>query len=224
MKSLVILCIGIALVSTWLGAQEGSFPPTPSETVTALIREALRSPDGQGNWTSLADGLSAMGSSAPEGAAGFSAAIRIADSLALSSEVATGSTDFTDVSWWIGLVGQAVGQVRELAAWRSAEGDSLANFLAFPFLLCMAIWVWFLLRGPRRNRKTSRLAREGMGKADDGDATRAMALSLADYGMPANEVARQTGLAQDTLAVLLAIQGQGGPFADREPVPVRRSA
>ena len=51
-----------------------------------------------------------------------------------------------------------------------------------------------------------------------------MALSLMEHGMPANEVARQTGLAQDEVAVVLALSRQqqrssrgDSPFRDDSP-------
>jgi len=193
------------------------------DRVTAFVRDALRAPDDRETWAGLAQSLSNIPIRDREGLVGMRAAVRIADSLAFSPDLgAIGATASTaGGSWGRSLFGTLV----DFMEWMVPNGSPVDQWMLLPVSLTLALVGWLLVRwrllsravtaGPMAFfglvRRVSRVARgtapqkapQSGGKRDP----RSVAISLVETGMPANEVARRTGMAQDEVSVLLAIQG-----------------
>ena len=233
MRVILLLLFGLSLGPSWLHAQESPETPTPEDRVAGLIRDALKDPDDRGSWAGLAQGLSTLDTAEREGLVGMRAAVRIADSLAFAPKL--GSEEK------VSLLERAGGLVSFVTGWRT-EGRSLKEFLTLPALLSLILGSWLLLRSKRTPRilrgkplafvqLVRRVSRVAQGPTSDnrrhthhkGDP-RALAISLVETGMPANEVARRTGMAQDEVSVLLAIHRNRSAFAGRPVAAGPRSA
>ncbi len=228
-----ILLLGLLLAPLSLQAQAAGSPAEPREQVAALIREALRSPDRAESWIGLAQGLEKLESG---GADGLQAAVHIADSLArapapLPSAAADGTAAVDAVGPVEGTVPRPeglqpagvpwLGKVLGSRAFGAATRATQRDWLILPGLLGLALGGVLLVRRTRRGAAVVR--RTGVGgrtppRVEKGMTTaglrkisqdsRGFALALWESGLPASEVARQTGLAQDGLAFLLTLQGR----------------
>ncbi len=186
-----------------LSGQAAAAPAGPGDHVAFLIREAMRAPDRTESWSRLALGLQTVEARDPEG---LRAAIQVADSLARNAGAS-------------GVEG--LGLELETGVWISrALGASPFGLLLPGMLLGLLLATGFMsLRSGRWTAGWGALRRDPRG-APEGDTPTAVrapspppngrdfALALARSGLPASEVARQTGLAQDGLAVLLALHGR----------------
>ena len=213
--------------------------------MTAMVRRALQAPEAPESWAGLAQALSAMGTRNPGGQRplGVMAAVRIADSLAFSPLLAGEEEPEAEKARAVELVESIprfLGGVLPLGAAVLA----LLGLVLTGWLPGKGIWRRLTVRKKRRGSGRSILRAPGWArgrdfrppdKAKERTDARFMALSLTEHGMPANEVARRTGLAQDEVAVVLALsrQQQGSsrgdaPFRDdppfRDDSPFRRSA
>jgi len=209
---------------------------SPQKRVTELIRQAMEGPGRREVWAGLALSLSEMNRVAREEGretGGMEEAVRIADSLAFSSppsksvNAGPGPIKGPGGSWNAGgLTWMEMGD----------PGRTLFRHpLALPGVLVLILLILLFFRAREgRARKTgeTRLAR-GPGERIDRRASRpgepqetensggqdpwAFALALWESGLPPSEVARRTGLAQDTLAVLLTLQDSRGPMPRSNP-------
>ncbi len=211
--------------------------PSPQERVTELVRQAMRGPERREVWAGLALSLSEMDRRAREEgkeATGMEEAVRIAYSLAFSGTgtlPAARSHGRKYADWNSGdPAGLPVGgswlSVRELGA------AFVEHPLGVPGALSLVLvgLLFLLLRARRRRIRSTgddreaatgplaRIRRKGRKTRDEreGEDLRdrnpwTFALALWESGLPPSEVAQRTGLAQDTLAVLLNLQGGSGP-------------
>jgi hypothetical protein len=216
------------------GAESGT--SSPQKRVTELIRQAMEGPGRREVWAGLALSLSEMNREAREEGretAGMEEAVRIADSLAFSSlppEAATAGAE----------PGRDPGSSWNARSLTELEVGDLGRTLfshpmALPGVLGLILLVLLFLRSREsrgRATKEARLARGPRGRVDPespmtsepretgnsgGQDPWAFALALWESGLPASEVARRTGLAQDTLAVLLTLQDSRGPTPHSNP-------
>lgn len=202
---------------------------TPEERVAALVREALRAPDRDETWACLDLALSEMNAPAADGQDSESQVRRVADSLlcpsgsagidASSSPLSTTPPGgLQRVSGLDGLLNGAWQRVnRTLDAWTHearamAAGTSWPQAALLLFVLASLFWLgrkWIrsgLMR--LRRRKGPRGSSAKRGASDSRGASHALALALWEGGLPYPEIARRTGLAQDALSVLLALEGR----------------
>jgi hypothetical protein len=214
-----------------VAAQAGPEVPTAADQdgsaaaeakVTAFVREALRAPDDRETWAGLAQSLSNIPIRGRQGLVGMRAAVHIADSLAFAPDLgAVGETVPKASGSWSRNLSDALTDFLE---WMAPTGFPVDQRVLLPVSLSLVLAGWLLVRrgllaravtsGPLAFlglvRRVSRVARgttpqeapRSGGKRDP----RAVAISLVETGMPANEVARRTGMAQDEVSVLLAIQ------------------
>lgn len=198
--------------------------------ITAVVRRALEAPDAPESWAGLAQALSAMGHRNPQGQLpqGILAAVRIADSLAFSPLQTVGGEPVEAAP------GQGPGL---LASLPESLGTYLPAGLAGILLLALVATGWLPGRraparaagwvGIRRRGPSQRWSSRGSQSSPEGTRNkrdvRSMALSLVEHGIPANEVARRTGLAQDEVAVVLALHRErgGSPW---DATTIQRSA
>jgi len=186
---------------------------TPSAVVARLAREALRHPSDPSTWGALADELPELALSGTANLDATFDAARLADSLAAgmapttpSDEVATLAVSTAGA---VGSVGSRLSSLRARAAgivtwFRSVRIPRptwpLAAWAAGVFAL-VGLPVWAALRLRRR------AAAE---KPDPVPASNGgvywVARSLVTAGTPVSEVARQTGLSQDAIHVLLRLE------------------
>lgn len=224
------------------GESSASTAPDPEGgevEMTAMVRRALHAPEAPESWAGLAQALSAMGSQTPGGQrpAGVMAAVRIADSLAFAPLLARNEEPKAETARAVDLL-QSI--PRNL-------GGLLPLGAAVAALLGLVATGWLPGKGIRRRLAVGKKGR-GPGssirrapawaggsdripqdRARERTDARSMALSLLEHGMPANEVARRTGLAQDELAVVLALSRQqqrssGKDSLFREDFPLPGSA
>ncbi len=208
------------------------------QPVTALVREAIRFPDSPASWAGLAQELSRMETRTPGGADGIHNAVRIADSLAFSpglddggSVVPAGSTRgasgglFAGLKRTLGISSNAtlfllvlltLGAASSIRRWTPRVLEMTETLLR-PFLELVER-VARVARG--QTPPASVVAQE----RTEGEDSRRLALSLTEHGMPPNEVARRTGMAQDAVAVVLALSRGPGSFNAGEAGSRRRSA
>jgi len=195
------------------GAETPSSDSGLSETgMTALIRQALKDPNAPRSWAGLAQGLSNLDAAGGRERPDVSAAVRIADSLAFSPLLAGSPRGETAPRGWI------AGLLNRVSTILPRVGPFLPYAAAALVLAALVLNGWIpgrTARGgggrapkARLSRGRSPAPRRGSsGRGKEGDS-RSLALSLMEHGMPANEVARRTGLAQDEVAVVLALHRQ----------------
>ena len=237
---LFIMAAALLLPPAVCAAQDelrGADTGDPRAHMAALVREALRSPDAPESWAGLAQGLSTMraGETRDVTPRGVLAAVRIADSLAFAplspAETASG-------------IGEGKGENQARMGSRMILGLALAAMDPLAGLLPLGVAAlvlgaliatgWIPLRAggkgrrpPNRRRSHGRPAvterASSAGSRKKRTDARSMALSLAEHGMPASEVARRTGMAQDEVAVVLALHRRG-QAAGGNIHPYQRSA
>lgn len=237
--SLALLLGSLLLGTGALGQESPDQGPADAE-VARLIREALRLPDAPESWAGLAQGLSNLGTESPEMAPELQAAIHIADSLAFSPLLVRTSRASGEESKARGFLGGVV------SAGKGAFSGLLRDPLAALSLLGLIMGGWILgskvWRGvsrhldPRGAWNGFRDVVQGVARVAAGGTQprsvktptrkdpRTVALSLAESGVPAHEIARQTGLSQDELAVVMALSSRDRSFRSRWLSPQRRSA
>lgn len=238
MRAAPLLLAAFLLGAPGAGAQLDPGAATPEDQVASRIREALRAPQDRGAWAGLAEGLANLGTADGNGLVGMRAAVRIADSLAFAPDLTSEVAGVGDGS----VAGVASGFVSRLRALRLPTGTPVTDLLGLPALLSLVLASWFLLRGGRTPRilregplgilhLARRLSGRGRSPASSvrtqshgGRDPRALALSLVETGMPASEVARRTGMAQDEVSVLLAIRRSRLAFGGEDLAPRKRSA
>lgn len=223
MRRGVLLLIGAALLAgPASGLAQDASDPSSAESgrreagMTALIRQALQDPNAPKSWAGLAQGLSDFQGDRSRGAPDVSAAIRIADSLAFSPLPAASAADRAAARGW------AAGIATRASEVLPRIGPFLPYSAAAFVLMALLVNGWIPGRrarsrgmgtartptrpAPGRNRAgTSRNGSMGRGRERD---SRSRALSMVEHGIPANEIARRTGLAQDEVAVVLALHRQ----------------
>jgi hypothetical protein len=173
------------------------------------------------------------------------AAIRVADSLAFSPLL--GRVTQVEMQAGEGFLGAVVDRGEEalLGLWNDPmAGLSLLGLVLGTWILGTRVWrvvripllgIWRYL-GFREAWLGFAEVVQGVARVASGGAKpssvrastrkdpRTVALSLAESGVPSNEIARQTGLAQDELAVVMALSVRGRSFRPETLPPQRRSA
>lgn len=210
---------------------------TPEDRVAAMVREALRAPDQDENWACLDLALSEMNGSVGEGQTVDPKTKRVADTLACPVGSSTASAPsmqprpvgLQSASRFDRFLSGARQRVNLLSKkWTTFEETQP---LVFPsVILALGLTLFWVGRrsarvrsGEKRSTAPSRrriLSRLGAPKG--GESPQSLALALWQGGLPATEIARRTGLAQDALAVLLAINGKEHMMAasgPRHPAP-----
>ncbi len=252
MKAFLLVSLCLLPGFSRAGAQAPT-PPSPQEQVAALIREALQTPDDQGAWAGLAQGLAELDKGDGEEAPGLEAAVRVADSLAFTADLATEEVPTEAVptattallAKFAPLKSWARGLYSRVSEWRLPQGVPTSELLFWPGALLLALTglaVWRRRRmgvGPgwaffRLIRTVSRVARgstppppgKTFGRVNGRRKhPKSLALSLVETGMPTNEVARRTGMSQDEVSVLLTLhRSKRHPLGLEVPAPSRRSA
>lgn len=238
MKAAPLLLVGILLFGAGASAQEARPVDAAEQRVAELIREALRSPDAPENWAGLAQGLSTLESMGSANDASMEAAIRVADSLAFSPLlIRTGASEREEQKAGArAFLGTVKGRLKSLAAGFLEDPTSALSLLG----LLMGGWILFgkisrFLKLRQRVREFTEVVR-GVARVASGGGKRRLAaaqprqdprelvLALSKHGIPANEISRQTGLAQDEVAVVLALRTRGGSFGGSDLSTQRRSA
>lgn len=214
---------------------------TPEDRVAAMVREALRAPDQDENWACLDLALSEMNAPAGEGQPFDSQTQRVADTLACATGSSAGSATPSSLSIqtppggsqnafrFDSFLSGAWQRVNPL--FQEWSGLVEGQPLAFPGLLLavgMALF-WVGRRsvrvrnvGERRRGNPRRSLPFRPRDSRTGESAQSLALALWQGGLPSTEIARRTGLAQDALAVLLAINGKEQAIAasgPRHPAP-----
>jgi hypothetical protein len=196
---------------------DGSGAQAPAERVRELVREAMRTPDRREVWAGLALSLTEMGEAKGGEGAGrdrLDDAVRVADSLAFAPGLSPGREHVED-------------EMGHLWDVRVALSALAARPWAVPGFLTLVLLGVVAFRVGRKGGETAQ-GKESLHPPTSlegrPDASRPregtpwnFALALWESGLPPSEVARRTGLAQDTLAVLTAVQGGGArrrPGAD----------
>lgn len=196
---------------------EGPGAQAPAERVRELVREAMRTPDRREVWAGLALSLTEMGEAKGGEGAGrdrLDDAVRVADSLAFAPGLSPGRDHVEDEMghhWNVGIALSAL----------AARPWAVPGFLALVLLGIVAFRVGRKGGEAAHGREiphppATLEGRPGDSRPPEGTPWN-FALALWESGLPPSEVARRTGLAQDTLAVLTALQGGGarrGPGAD----------
>lgn len=214
---------------------------TPEDRVAAMVREALRAPDQDENWACLDLALTEMNTPAGENQPLDSQTQRVADTLACPIGSSAGSATPSSLSIQTPPEGpQGASKFGRFltGAWQRIDlllqkwnGLAETQPLAFPgLLISLGLTLFWVGRRSARVRSnengskgTSRKrirSRSGMSRG--GESPQSLALALWQGGLPSTEIARRTGLAQDALSVLLAINGKEQAMATsgpRNPAP-----
>jgi len=188
----------------------------PRRVVAMLIREALKSPQNQEAWVSLAQALPELGEE-EEGEAyvRLLRASQIADSVALAAALAgTSGASSGGPGGWEATVRDVLFALAAVVDWTvEVVVVWVVRYDLHLVMILSALLIGLILlkgREPwaqggriRRARTTpagEHLLREGTSRGVD------TARALWASGLPLHEISRRTGLAQDALAVMLSLQ------------------
>jgi hypothetical protein len=197
---------------------EDEYMEAPRQHVARLIRAALQSPENQRAWTDLAEALPELEAEGELDSATLKRAAEIADSLAFASGSPTTPANRPVLGpESSGAVGKVMGT---LSAWfgdlevgweRTLQSTSVNQWFLLASLTVL-LFVLLVLRKLRVKKASVQAPEPTDGNDEDGTATGLIrslnaAQALWHRGLPANEVARETGLPQDVLNMVAALQG-----------------
>jgi len=209
---------------------------TPESQVAALVREAMRAPERTEVWDCLQDALKEM--NAPAGA---HQGPNSQDQRASGSLVCAGGSTDPVTSSSATLTTQPGGPQRALflqvsldGAWPWVNGawqwwtevSVREPWLEWALLVALGLASLWLGRRSALHHGTGRPSTKqnpsswrggGPGRPALVESPPLTAITLWEGGVPAPEIARRTGLAQDALTVLLALEERGGGNGDPDP-------
>lgn len=206
---------------------------TPAERVAAAVREALREPQSHEIWACLDLALSEMNAPVEEGLEFVSQAERVASSQpcpgATVHKTASSSTSIQTrpggpqrAAISLELLSGAWQRVNRITIdWESLAADEPWIVPGLILLACAALF-WIGRRSVRpslidparqrgrEHRSSPRTSHRRDRAPKASKHPRTLALDLWEGGLPSPEIARRTGLAQDAVSVLLAVQSLEG--------------
>lgn len=197
---------------------EDEYMEAPKQHVARLIRAALQSPENQRAWTDLAEALPELEEEGELDSATLKRAAEIADSLAFASgSPTTPATRPVLGPESSGAMGKAMGTLSiwlgdlEVGLERTLQSTSWNQWFLLVSLTAL-LCVLLVLRRVRAKKPSAQAPEPTDGNDEDGPATGLVrslnaAQALWHRGLPANEVARETGLPQDVLNMVAALQG-----------------
>lgn len=232
LSAIVALLSVAAPAATQDGSSSTSASPTsatvprtrrvPRAVVTRLIENAMSDPENPAAWRSIAGALPRM----EDGdLGGLVQAASVADSLGALPNAATAAQRAAILSSQLrGANRPGSGGLSSLAAWLRGRLESReAKVWFFGGLLMTLSGLAILARVAVLHFRDELGESEFVGLRTSGKRRLTMALSLASNGLPMNEIALRTGLAQDVLTLMLKVAPVSGAAAPPAPVPPMQS-
>lgn len=188
------LCIWLLATTAPLSAQVDAVPrafqPTaerPAEVVARMARRAMGLPDDPEAWQALAEVLPELALSGEADLEGTFQAARVADSLSATAATGLGASQSEGQAWF--------------PRWTALPSGALPSAVALAVALAAALSGALVVVLRRRRSRATEARRDG------GTDKLGAARSLVTRGLPAYEISRRTGMAQDAVQVMLAMSG-----------------